>query len=316
MPYLEIYPMENSADKIAKQLDLVLDAKPTMYAKTRDRYRQLAQSLLQSVSKISSILEEESLISTGHVQNEFNELSSNVEDMHAAAELHKAVTDTRNQISSFTQFTKPSSSHATQQSDSSYISNREILSRFATVLEESSQHEFRCKEVSECAKLIYRWFKCRFTPEFKNPNFKYNIEYLPTWITYIIVLYGYYHSINQTSVLISKFDKWCEEISQDLTNCYAVPYEVYSITKSVQPECFTMCGVVIGDILMDEMYYQLTESYLSNSHVVFDLYPVATLTKTLNPSLLPMIRTRIANRNKLIKECRFTEHHLADEVAI
>ena len=40
LPYLEIYPIENCADKIAKQLDSVLEAKPNMYAKTRERYKR------------------------------------------------------------------------------------------------------------------------------------------------------------------------------------------------------------------------------------------------------------------------------------
>lgn len=292
MPYLEIYPMENSANKIANQLDLVLETKPRMYSKTVDRYKQLAQSLLQSVAKISSILEEESLISDGHVHDEFNELSCNCDGGH---ELAQAVEAARDQISSYTHFTA-------QTTDSSYISNKDILSRFAKVLEESSQFEFSCPEACECAKLIYKWFKCRFTPEFKNPKFRYKIEYLPTWITYIIVLYGYYHSTGRTSVLISMFDNWCDDISQDFNNCYAVPYEVYTLMKSVTPDTFTMDGVLIGDILIDECYYQLTTSYFTNSNVCFDGYPVASLTKMKNPSLLPEIRVRISKKDELLSK--------------
>lgn len=305
MPYLEIYPIENSADKIAKQLDAVLEAKPTMYAKTKDRYKKLMYSLLQSVEKISNILEEESLVPASNNSDEFDELSN--EDEVGSIELSTAIESVKYQVDSYTHFTSNSNSSA-----DSKMSNRDIIHRFATVISSASFNVFKLKEATECAIVIDMWFQARFTPYIKNPKFRYSINQIPVWITYIIILYGKYQSMNEQDKFVDIFTRFRNDISTNLDNCWAVPYEVYDLMKNVKPDYFTMNAVVIGDILMEEKYHLLTEQYLKGSDVFLDCSPVAAVVKEKNPTLLPKIRTRISKQAELIDECNLTDIHKGD----
>lgn len=305
MLYLEIYPIENCADKISEKLDAVLEAKPTMYAKTKDRYRALAYSLLQSVEKISSILEEESLISDDNTQDEFDELSSN-NSSAILPDLNQAVNNVRDQIKSYTKFTSSTSSSNSvnnQITHSTKLSNKTVLSTFARILTEGGKHEFKCKQATECAQVISKWFRTRFTSDNRNPKFKYSIQQIPEWISYIIILYGKYHSTDETYRFVEMFNAWCADVSANPSNVWAVPYEVYSLMKSDKPEDFTLDSVIISDILMDEKYHMLTESYFTDSHVLLSCSPVASIVKHRNASLVPKIRTRIAKQSELIQEC-------------
>lgn len=302
LPYVEIYPIEKYAEKIDGQLDKLLESKPTMYAKTRHRYRKLAYSLLQSVEKISSILEEQSLISDMSTDDEFDELSASTYESNIdVVALSQAADNVRSQISSYSQFTSSTKPCA----DVPSISNREVIAKFAKVLEEASKHHFKCVECDECAQIIYKWFKTRFLTT-SNPKFRYNIKHIPTWITNIMILYGEYQSRGEVDTVSKMFDDWCDNVKENDTNIWAVPYEVHMISKTSSPEMFTLNSVVLSDILMEEQYYLLTHDYFSNSHVYLDISPVASLVKQHNQGLTPQIRTRIANQDQFIKICNFT----------
>lgn len=308
MPYLEIYPIENSADKISKQLDAILEAKPTMYAKTKERYKQLAYSLLQSVEKISNILEEETLIpSSNYNSNEFDELSgSSVEDDSSAIDLSRALQSVQKQVSSYAEFSAESKPIKGEHPRLRKMSNKDIISHFAKVLEEASTYNFQCEEASQCARILHTWFISRFVPAVRNPKFRYSIKQIPSWISYIIILYGKYHSLGQVDVFENLIYKWCDDISSNNNNVYAVPYEVHDLMKSVKPDYYTMNCVIINDILMDNILYKLTSPYLTESEVFLDNSSVPSIVKSNNPSLVPEIRTRIAKRDILIEKYNLT----------
>lgn len=299
MPYLEIYPIENSADKIAKQLDLVLDAKPTMYAKTKDRYRKLAQSLLQSVEKISSILEEESLVSdSDYISEEFDELSDGSNGNQDSV-LYAAVASAKNQVTSYTQF-NASASKGTQHVERAVMSNKEVFSKIAEVLSEASTHHFKCIQATECAALIYKWFECRFVSN-NNKDFKYSLKQVPVWITYLIILYGKYQSIGRLPEFYDMINNWCIQIREQHTT-WAVPYEVHELMSSVNPDDFTLNAAIIGDVLIDECYYKLTSTCMSGSSIYLYETP-AFIIKQKNPSLSRKIALRFAKQQELADEC-------------
>ena len=95
------------------------------------------------------------------------------------------------------------------------------------------------------------------------------------------------------------FDNWIQSVKE---STWAVPYEVYQLEKDASPEDFTMDAVLIGDIIMDEYFYQLTDYYSPNISCPLDCYPVASSVKHHNPNLESIIRTRIANKDELIKQ--------------
>ena len=57
MTHVEVSRIQTHADKINSQLEIVLSEKPQIYSKTKEKYKDLAVSLLSSVEKISNILD-------------------------------------------------------------------------------------------------------------------------------------------------------------------------------------------------------------------------------------------------------------------
>lgn len=292
MPYIEVPRLQTQADKIDKQLSVVLSQKPQMYAKTKERYKDLAISLLSSVEKIASILEIDSLASLDNKSSEFSDTKVDVSD------LSDALKHTTDKIESYTSFV------STDFSSLSNNINKETLRRYGQVLEQASNHDFKYAEANECAYILNRWFKARFSNPYKDSVFKYNIAYIPEWISDIIILYGKYHSNDNTSSFMDMMTSWCDKLSNQ--SKWAVPYEVHNLAKSIEPSSYTMNAVLIGDILMDELLYLLTESNSPDIAANLECYPVASKVKANNPSLLPLIRTRIVNRESLAKQYKLT----------
>ena len=290
MPHVEVPRLLANADKIGSQLNLVLSEKPQIYSKTRERYKELAISLLSSVEKIASILEADSLAGIDNKTSEFGTCNADVSD------LSEAVIDAKNKIDSYTSFVSSSDTPLTNV-------NRETLKRYGQVLEQASNHNFRCVEASECAYILNKWFKSRFSNN--KGEFKYNIAYLPEWITNIIILYGKYHSNDDSIGFVNMMTTWCDDLVKKPSK-WAVPYEVHQLSKCSDPSSYTIDAVVIGDILMDEILYQLTDSNSPDIVSNLECYPVASRVKLRNPSLLPIIRTRLAKQDSLLSKYNLT----------
>lgn len=131
------------------------------------------------------------------------------------------------------------------------------------------------------------------------------MAYIPGWITDIIILYGKYHSNQDTQSFMNMMVDWCDKLATQSIR-WAVPYEVYNLGKQVEPTDYTMDAVLVGDILMDEMLYQLTDTSSPDIVANLECYPVASKVKAGNPSLLPIIRTRLVKRDALMKEYNLT----------
>lgn len=291
--YVEVPRLQTHADKIDSQLSVVLARKPHMYDKTKKRYKELAITLLASVEKIAAILEEDSLASVDNVASEFDSATFDVSDLASALQ------HTSDKINSYTSFV------SNDLSSVSTNANKETLRRYGKVLEQAANYNFSCVEANECAFILNRWFTSRFSNPSKDSTFKYNMAYIPGWITDIIILYGKYHSNQDTQSFMNMMVDWCDKLATQSIR-WAVPYEVYNLGKQVEPTDYTMDAVLVGDILMDEMLYQLTDTSSPDIVANLECYPVASKVKAGNPSLLPVIRTRLVKRDALMKEYNLT----------
>lgn len=299
MQYVEVQSLEKHAEKIEKQLNLIMTTKPGIYAKTKDRYKRLAYSLLKSAEMISSILEEESLVPfiDSAIDDEFNELADSQEGLASPVDLQNTVAGVHQKIDSCSQFT--------QSSSTKLMPNKDIMCKFASIIEQGASISFEYLDVIKCASLLNKWMRNRFFPDVRNPGFRYSLKQLPTWITYMIIAYGKYKKANRVEEFINLVDKWINEIQNNSSNTYTLPYEVFELMKSNNPEDFTMEAVLISDVLMEEYLYQLTEPYLSGSSIFLSCSPVVDVVKVKNPQIMPLIRKRIANQVQLFDEHNF-----------
>lgn len=311
--YREIYPSEVAARKISKHLDTMLTERPRVYRKTLSRYKNLAILLLEIVDKICNLLQVESLVCSQ--DNEFDELSSIeiVDISKKIQEVHEKV----NVIDNFTSRSSvsidkepksisllpiPSAKNTKSESKNKMYDNKYSITQFGSVLKEAVSIDFGYVEVNECASILNQWFECRFLCS-SNDNFKYSILQIPKWIAYIIIAFGKYRTEDNLEEFYTQFNGWCDSIKTDPDNIYAIPYVVYQIMKEGSSEDFTVASLIISDILLDKCYFKLCEI---RGRIKLDSDFVASIVKSNNSQLVPIVHRRITNQCKLIEELNFT----------
>jgi hypothetical protein len=276
--YLEIYPSEVAARKISKHLDTMAANKPRVYRKTLLRYKQLAGVLLECVAKIVRMLQSEMLLSSG--DSEFQELLSDF-DTEKIDELRDSVDMLGNLVDK------------TSSAENRKLSG-DTVRIYKSVYGSASEMDFGYVEVNECANLLKYWIDHRFSG--RNPNFKFQIKQLPIWATFIVIAYGKYRSIGYSTKFVKEFKAWCDSLADDKTNCWALPYTVFNMTKVIDDNNFTLDAVIIYDLLIDGCLYQLTDI-----KVPMDSFYIAKLVKDRRPELAHDVRTRFTRQKELIE---------------
>ena len=277
--YLEIYPSEVAARKISRHLDKMIETKPRVYRKTLLRYKKLAYLLLECITKIVRMLQSEMLLSSE--DTEFQELVSDF-DMEQIDELRDSVDDLGNLIEK-----KPSTEIKKLTNDT--------LRTYREVFGQAVQHDFGYVEVNECAEILNYWMLHRFSGS--NPNFKFQVKQLPVWASFIVIAYGKYHSTGNTQKFVLDFKTWCDSLDNDDSNCWALPYNIFSMTKIIDPGNFTIDAMVIYDLLIDGSLYQLMDIKVPmNSSFIIKFL------KDYRPDTSRDIRTRFTKQSDLIEK--------------
>ena len=275
--YLEIYPSEVAARKISRHLDRMISDKPRVYRKTLLRYKKLAQLLLECVGKIVRMLQAEMLLSSE--DTEFQELVSDF-DTEQIDELRDSVDDLGNLIER-----KPSPESKKLAGDT--------IKAYKSVFREASQMDFGYVEVNECAQLLDYWISQRFSG--LNPNFKYQIKQLPIWTTFVVIAYGKYHAMGYSTQFVKEFKDWCDQLDDDVSNCWALPYNVFNMTKVIDPNNFTVDAMVIYDMLITDCFYQLVDI-----NIPLDSSYISKLIKEYRPEEARTVRVRFSKQKELI----------------
>ena len=291
--YLEIYPSEVAARKISAHLDKMAETKPRVYRKTLLRYKKLAYLLLECVTKIVRMLQSEILLSSE--DNEFQELITDF-DTEQIDELRDSVDSLGNLVEK-----KSTPENKKLAGDT--------LKQYQTVFNQASNYDFGYVEVNECAQLLNLWMTQRFSGF--NPNFKFQIKQLPIWATFIVIAYGKYQSIGESTKFVRDFKKWCNKLDDDTSNCWALPYNVFNMTKVIDPNNFTVNAMVIYDILINGCLYQLIDG---KNKIPMDSAYISKLVKEYKPENARDVRTRFTRQGELIEMiCLHSTHDVAEE---
>ena len=265
--------------------------KPRVYRKTLIRYKKLAQLLLECVTKIVRMLQAESLLSSE--DTEFQELASDF-DVEQIDMLRDSVDNLGNLIDK-----KPSAESSRVASDT--------VKTYKQIFHQASGHDFGYLEVNECAELLDNWIFYRFSGT--NPNFRFQVKQIPIWATFIIIAYGRSHSLGQSRLFAENFKTWCKDITQDTSNCWALPYEIFNMTKHIDPHNFTLDAMVIYDILINGCLYQLIDG---KNKIPMDSSYIANLLKDYRPDLAAEVRTRFTREQELIERVSLCATNFAE----
>jgi hypothetical protein len=313
--YLEIRSSEVAANKIHKHLQLLLTKKPRLYKKTLIRYKDLAYILIDCVEQILRFLTSELLSSSE--DNEFNELtdaSHAIEPDDDMIEIRQKLEesfklfDTYNKLTSNNSIAEPNNTN----SDTEPKINCALMAKvYGEVLSNAAEINYGYLEINNCAKLINYWYSHRM--QYMSTHHKaYNISQLPTWICYIILMYGKYHANGQDQFFIDNFMRWCDNANEDFSNKYAVPKDITGLAKSSYVNDYTLDALIIYDILMEQGYLPLVLD--DKSIVPMNPNFIVDITKENNPNLDKMIKTRFTKRDKYIKQLGLTRIAMTAEV--
>lgn len=276
--YIQMRSMELAADKVLRYLDEIQSSNPHMYSKTKNRYFELACRLLDCVGKIGKLIDEEQLSSIAS-----SKLSN--PDFSILPEVVQQST----------------SSQITQVNHT--IDYKHTEARFHEVLKQACRTDFKYDEVNQCAKLLYLWFDSRF-PSSPLPGFAYKVEWFPDLISNFILTFGKFMHERRLGDFHSEVENWCNKL--DANQKYTVPYSVFQLTKSLEPEDYTLEAVLINDLLVDTQLYLLSEYEFSDGCTFYDGNLLAQKVRQMNSTLIPEIRLRINKQKELLHRFNFT----------
>lgn len=257
--YVESVQIEKLVHRLKTVLKSASENNPSMYNKTKLKYRELASDLLDCVGVIADMLEEDLLDNSAeYVIDEFQELSvpnPDAEEQKAAdAAIQKKAKRIQEKMTTITQETPVT--HKDPR-------NKHTISKFGKILYELPNSEYQTDEAKECATYMSRWWQVRFNPDVKNPNFRYNMTKLPEWIDSIIIAFGKYMHDKKLPKFRKQFDNWLSSVETDVSNIYSTPFFVHEIYDSTNPDNFTDEAVDIASELYAGGLSQLKASTAS-----------------------------------------------------
>lgn len=261
---MELNSIESHMEKVLQYLEELSKSDKKLYAKTRTRLGELNTQLCHSVELISQILAD-------NVLKQDTEFGENLGDLKVeAASLNKDVSSAMNQVAQLNTFIERSKTLNIKKT---------ILLTYKTILREVAVSDLKYVHVMQCAKLIDKWFNCRFYLSLNfDKEFKYKLERIPHWVVDIIILYGWCIS-NNDFTLIDQFNAWCDNVGSGVTiTSYAVPYCVHRISHNMSKEFVTLSGLGLYDLLLDAGYSKLDSEALNgvvlSPYMVKDMFSI------------------------------------------
>ena len=234
---MELNSIESHMEKVVQYLEELSKSDKRLYSKTRARLSGLNTQLCHSVELISQILADNLL-------KQDTEFGENLGEMRVEVEsLNKDMSSAMTQVTRLNSFiSQPSNVNV----------KKNILITYKQSLQTIANSEIKYEHVANCAKLLNKWFSCRFLLSLTHDkNFKYKIEMMPHWISDIIILYGYcLHNSNFSD--IEEFSRWCTNIGSGISiSQYVFPYCVHKISHNMSKEYVTFSGLGLYDLLLD-----------------------------------------------------------------
>lgn len=259
--YVESVQVEKLVHRLKNVLTTAAKNNPSMYSKTKLKYRKLASVLLDCVRIILDMLEEDMLDNSAeYVVDEFQELSVPHQQAEENQEEDRALQAQMQNI----QKKMTDISHETNVTHKD-PRNKHTISKFSDILLELPNRTFDTEEAQECATYLSQWWRVRFSPDNKNPNFRYNMTKIPEWIDSIIIAYGKYKADENLNEFRKQFDSWSESVKRDTNNIYSTPFFVHEIYTSDNPSNFTDEAVDIASELYSVGLHELKASTAKGS---------------------------------------------------
>lgn len=260
------------AEKLSRYIDSVSQTKP--YSNTQkdlaDIYKLCAQiqaNIVNTLAKCDSL----DLISVGaeiSVEVDTSPHSTDAVTVVVAADTHACEDETVPQVVDSIQ--------------SSCSDKRRELAQFDQCLSEVQRADMPFSEASDCAQLLALWYHNRFRDVDKT-GFRYNINNIRQWSSLIILAYGKAVESETLTEFTSRFRQWCDSLHSDHPPNYPLPYEIYSLQKSLPENLYTSAGLLVWQVLYDAGLCQMQSE--SCTYIYFDINALLQSCEAVKPSV-------------------------------
>lgn len=279
---MDIYIAKQNMDKLLQYVEEVADAKPRMYQKSKDRWRDIANTCHQVLKTISEILQDEILETDSDV--------SHTSDNREVADIIAQVETELHQLKQFISYSpSPPGEQIKLDSNKSKLSTsarKVTMAKYREVLSNMVNKPSNNMYIFDIVNSLSKWFEIRFFQSYKfDSEFRYNIRRIPGWIYNIVIAYSKHIQSGTQDEFIHNFNKWCDDLLSPESHCkFAVPYEVFQIDKDDDKNSLSLTAVVLWDMLVDSGLHELcisdeNELYLTDT-AIYDMCV------TYNPTLL------------------------------
>lgn len=232
---MDVYTARSQLEKILKYVEDLAATSPRMYAKSRERWRDIADLSTQLVHGISTLIQEE-IIEDGSVGFESTGLN-----------LDRIITSIEKELTTLKQF-----SHSPQPRPSVKLAPadcKKMLVTYHDALQKCAGGTYP-EGLKHWAELMAKWLDTRFYVRGHEDEFKYNIVNFPSWIAAFVLAFGYAWEHRQFKALSTKTGEWINEVNEGRNN-YPIPKSVVSFVNSEQPTHYTLTAAVVWDMLYD-----------------------------------------------------------------
>ena len=252
---VDIYSARKQVDKVLQYINNISEEDvQRMYKPSRDRLQDLAvccntisdtiSELLQNNIRVEDNASDMALVNKG-IGLELQSIDDKGYDLAVASRVDGSskskVTPSKLDVSRSEQ----------SKSKISVGNRRTIMKSYRDTLEALAKQQVDNIYVRRCAYMLWQWFETRFYKSKSiGSEFRYNIRRIGTWIQDFVVVFAYHVVHNDLVEFESSFQSWCELI-QSQSCKYAIPYEVYRVDSQPDPEDYTLCAVVLWDLLVE-----------------------------------------------------------------
>lgn len=268
---MDMYSAQSHVEKLLEYIKDISQSDRRMYSKSIKRLKDISDSCRCVVDTISDILEAQMFEDS---EDEFVGLED--------SELNSVVRDIQSDIQSL----PVTSSNKLINQSASPQDKKKAFILYKEIFKQVADCNFEISAAGDCAKLLWYWFESRFIYSKEcNPNFRYSMFQLPIWIRNIVIKYGYSIQENIEDEFTTEFRNWCDSLSEDPTNNYPLPYDIYDISNNPK-DVVNLTSVVLWDILLDYGYITLCNRMPEKLYLREDT--VYEFSGEINPGILDM----------------------------
>jgi len=137
---------------------------------------------------------------------------------------------------------------------STSYSGKTIVNTYSHAFKNCTNCSFGVIEFGIFASLTNEWFSARFTPEIRNPKFKYKADRISRWLDIMIIAFGAYAHEGTVDTYQDMMHEWIQQISSDFSEIWPMPYFITSFEDSVYTNDYTPEAILLERLYKPHVY--------------------------------------------------------------